>query len=44
VRLFGASCPNEMPPEVAESILKLFADAVLQQVFQPARTGSTRGR
>jgi AcrR family transcriptional regulator len=44
VRLFGASCPNEMPPEVAESILKLFADAVLQQVMQPAGAGSARRR
>lgn len=44
VRLFGASCPNEMPPEVAESILKLFADAVLQHVVQPAGVSSTRRR
>jgi AcrR family transcriptional regulator len=44
VRLFGASCPNEMPPEVAESILKLFADAVLQQVMQPAGASSARRR
>ena len=44
VRLFGASCPNEMPPEVAESILKLFADAVLQRVIQPAGASSSRRR
>jgi len=44
VRLFGASCPNEMPPQVAESILKLFADAVLQQVMQPAGASSARRR
>lgn len=44
VRLFGASCPNEMPPEVAESILKLFADAVLQHVVQPVGVSSTRRR
>jgi len=37
VRLFGASCPNEMPAEVAYSILDLFVDAVLQQVLQPGR-------
>jgi AcrR family transcriptional regulator len=44
VRLFGASCPNEMPPQVAESILKLFADAVLQQVMQPTGASSARRR
>jgi len=44
VRLFGASCPNEMPPEVAESVLKLFADAVLQKAIQPAAVSSKRGR
>jgi AcrR family transcriptional regulator len=44
VRLFGASCPNEMPPEVAQSILNLFAGAVLQQVVQPAGVSSTRRR
>jgi AcrR family transcriptional regulator len=37
VRLFGASCPNEMTPEIARSILDVFVDAVLQHVMQPRR-------
>jgi AcrR family transcriptional regulator len=37
VRLFGASCPNEMTPEIAHSILDVFVDSVLQHVTQPER-------
>jgi AcrR family transcriptional regulator len=32
VRLFGASCPNELPSPVAQTILKLFSGAVMRQV------------
>jgi AcrR family transcriptional regulator len=44
VRLFGASCPNEMTPEIARSILDVFTDAVLQQVIQPVAAGAGRRR
>ena len=37
VRLFGASSPNEMPAQVAHSILDVFIDSVLQHVMQPQR-------
>jgi AcrR family transcriptional regulator len=45
VRLFGASCPNEMPAEVAYTVLNLFVDSVLQQVLQPDKreTAGPRG-
>jgi len=36
VRLFGASCPSEMPAEVARSVLDLFVNSVLDHVLQPA--------
>jgi AcrR family transcriptional regulator len=32
VRLFVASCPNEMPRDVAESILRRFVDSAMTQV------------
>ena len=40
VRLFGVSCPNDMSPEVAESVLKLFVNSAMQQVRQPSDVGS----
>jgi AcrR family transcriptional regulator len=30
VKLFTVSCPNEMTPEVAESVLTLFIDSIMQ--------------
>lgn len=32
VRLFGASCPNELPAAVAQTILETFPGAVMRQV------------
>ena len=34
VRLFGVSCPNELPPPVAQTIFKLFSGAVMRHVRQ----------
>jgi len=44
VRLSGASYPNEMPAEVAYSVLNLFVDSVLQQVLQPDKREAARPR
>jgi AcrR family transcriptional regulator len=44
VRLFGASCPNEMTAEVAYSVLNLFVDSVLRQVLQPGKREPTAPR
>ena len=38
LRLFGASCPSELPAELARSTLTLFVDAVLQMA---GRSGET---
>jgi hypothetical protein len=40
VRLFGVSCPNDMTPEVAESVLKLFVNSVMQQIRQRSGVGA----
>jgi len=34
VRLIGVSCPDEMPPPVAQTVLGLFSGAVMRQVRQ----------
>jgi AcrR family transcriptional regulator len=34
VRLVGVSCPDELPPSVAQAILRLFLGAVMRQVRQ----------
>ncbi|MBV8210388.1 MAG: TetR/AcrR family transcriptional regulator [Burkholderiaceae bacterium] len=34
VRLIGVSCPDEMPPPVAQTVLRLFSSAVMRQVRQ----------
>ena len=34
VRPFGASCPNELPLAVAQTILEFFSDAVMRQMRQ----------
>ena len=44
VRLFGASCPNEMTAEVARSILDVFVDSVLQHVMQTDKREPTAPR
>jgi hypothetical protein len=45
VRLLMASCPQEMPRDVAESILKHFVDsATLQRVAAGIGTGPVSGR
>ncbi len=44
VRLFGASCPSEMPAAVAQATLDLFTDAVLQHAAQHGSRGATRAR
>jgi len=40
VRLFGASCPNALPPEIGHSILDIFVDSVLKHAMQPIRSQS----
>jgi AcrR family transcriptional regulator len=35
VRLFGASCPNALPPEIGHSILDIFVESVLKHAMQP---------
>lgn len=44
VRLFGASSPNEMSPEIAHSILEVFVDSVLEHVMQPERPQGSAAR
>jgi AcrR family transcriptional regulator len=37
VRLVGVSCPDELPPSVAQTVLRLFLGAVMRQVRQTGR-------